>query len=106
MSCSGPDHSEITLGDDTEGADGGQGTAILAVQFVDPVTIDHQLALLAARQVEVVHQAVARIAVVPVAPAHTRAAVRRRIPLAVSRDHPIERRTSPLLAWALRLGCP
>jgi hypothetical protein len=42
---------EVLFGHDTEGADGGQGTAILAVQFIDTVTIDDQLALLAARQV-------------------------------------------------------
>jgi hypothetical protein len=44
---------ELLFGHDTKGADGGQGTAILAVEFVDTATIDDQLALLAARQVEV-----------------------------------------------------
>jgi hypothetical protein len=58
---------EVVFGHDPEGADGGQRTAILAIQLVYTVTINDQLALLSARQVEVVHQAVARIVVVPVA---------------------------------------
>jgi phosphoglycerate dehydrogenase-like enzyme len=57
---------ELVLGNDTEGADGGQCSAVLAVQFVNTVTINDQLALLAARQVEVAHQAVARIVIAPV----------------------------------------
>ena len=59
---------EVVFGDDPEGADGGQRAAVLAVQLVDAITINDQLPLLAARQVEVVHQAVARIVVVPVTP--------------------------------------
>jgi hypothetical protein len=48
----------------------------LAVQFVDSVAVYNQLALLAARHVQVVHQAVARILVVPVAlVVHARALV-------------------------------
>ena len=58
---------EVLFGHDTEGADGGQCTAVLAVQLVDTVTFKDQLALLAARQVEVAHQPVARVVVVPVA---------------------------------------
>jgi hypothetical protein len=57
---------EVVFGHDTEGADGGQRAAILAIQLVYTVTINDQLALLSARQVEVVCQAVARIVVVPV----------------------------------------
>jgi hypothetical protein len=53
--------SEVTLGDDSERADGRQGTAVFAIQFVDVLAVDHQLARVAARQVQVVHQAVARI---------------------------------------------
>jgi hypothetical protein len=33
--------SEITLGDDSEGTDCRQGTAVLAIQFVDVVAVDH-----------------------------------------------------------------
>jgi hypothetical protein len=57
---------ELLFGHNTEGADGGQCAAVLAVQLVGPITIDDQLALVAARQVEVVHQAIARIVLVPV----------------------------------------
>ena len=58
---------EILLGHDTEGADAGQCSAIVAVQFVDAITIDEQLALFAAWQIEVAHQSVVRIVIVPVA---------------------------------------
>ena len=61
-----PITSEITLGDDSERTDGRQGAAVLAIQFVDAVAVDHQLARVAARQVQVVHQAVARIVFRPV----------------------------------------
>jgi hypothetical protein len=36
-----PVASEITLGDDSERTDGRQGTAVLAIQFVDSVAVDH-----------------------------------------------------------------
>jgi hypothetical protein len=58
---------EIVLGHDTNGADDSQCSVVLAVQFVDTVTIKDQLALLAARDVEVAHQTVARVVIVPVA---------------------------------------
>ena len=58
---------EVLCGHNTEGAHDGEGTTVLTVQLVDATTINNQLALLAARQVEVAHQAVARIVVVPVA---------------------------------------
>ena len=61
-----PVTSEITLGDDSERTDGRQGTAVLAIQFVDSVAVNHQLARVAARQVQIVHQAVARIVFGPV----------------------------------------
>jgi uncharacterized protein (DUF983 family) len=54
----------VLCGHDPEGADGGQRAAVLAVQLVDAITINNELALLAEWQVEVVHQAVARIVVV------------------------------------------
>jgi hypothetical protein len=85
---------ELVLGNDTKGADRGQCSAVLAVQFVDTVTINDQLAFLPARQVEVAHQAVARIVVVPLAlVVHARPFVAA-IQLAVfAQITPIERRT-------------
>lgn len=58
---------QVVLGHDSEGADGRQRAAVLAVQFVHPVAVDHQLALLAPREVEVARQPVARVQVVAVA---------------------------------------
>jgi hypothetical protein len=67
---------EFVFGHDSERADGGQRAAVLAIQLVHTVAIDDQLALLAARQVEVVHQSVARIVIVSVAlVVHARALV-------------------------------
>jgi hypothetical protein len=57
---------EVLFGHDSERADGGQRAAVIGVQFVHPVTIDHQLALLAAWQIELVNQGVARVVVVSV----------------------------------------
>jgi hypothetical protein len=57
---------EVLFGHDTESADRGQRTAGLAIQLVHTVAVNDQLALLAARQVEVVHQSVAGIVIVPV----------------------------------------
>ena len=96
---------EVVLGHDPKGANGGQRAAVLAVQFVDSVAVYNQLALLAARQVEIVHQAVARIVVVPVAVVvHARALVAA-LPLAVvARITPSSVRHRPLLAWVLLFG--
>ena len=96
---------EVVFGHDPKGADGGQRAAVLAVQLVDTVAIDDQLALLAARQVEVVHQAVARIVVVPVAlVVHARPFVAA-IPLAVfARITPSSVGHRALLAWVLLFG--
>ena len=96
---------EVLFGHDPERADGGQRAAVLAVQLVDAVTIDDQLALLAARQVEVAHQAVARIVVVAVPlVVHARPSVVA-IPLAVfARITPSSVRHRSLLAWRLLFG--
>ena len=51
---------EGVFGHSPERTDGGQRPAMVAVQLVDVFTDHDQLALLAARQVEVVHQALAR----------------------------------------------
>jgi hypothetical protein len=52
---------EVLLRHDTERANRRKHAAVLAIQLVDSVAVDHQLARVAARQVQVVHQAVARI---------------------------------------------
>ena len=98
---------EVLFGHDPEGADGGQRAAVLAVQLVDAIAINDQLALLAARQVEVVHQAVARIVVVPVTlVVHARPPVVA-IPLAVfARITPSSVRHRPSLLGCCCLGCP
>ena len=96
---------EVVLGHDPEGADGGQRAAVLAVQFVDSVTVYHQLALLAARQVKVMHQAVVRFEVVPVAVVvHARALVAA-LPLAVvARTTPSSIRHRPSLVGCWLFG--
>jgi hypothetical protein len=58
---------EIVFRHDAKRADGSQRKAVLAVKLVDSIPVHDQFALVATRQVEVVHQAVARIVVVPVA---------------------------------------
>ena len=58
---------EVMLGHDAKSTDGGQGAAIVAVQLVDAVAVDDQFALVAAWQVEVAHQAIARISTVSIA---------------------------------------
>jgi hypothetical protein len=57
---------EVLFWHDTERADRGQRTAVGAVQLVDAVAIDNQLAFLAAWQIEVVNQGVARVVIVSV----------------------------------------
>jgi hypothetical protein len=60
---------------DPERADGGQRPAVLAVQLVDVITNHDQLALVPARQVEIPHQALARVVVAVPFVVHTFAAV-------------------------------
>jgi hypothetical protein len=92
MSCSGT----------TEGAHGGEGTTVLAVQLANAITSNDQFALLAARQIEVVSRADRGR---PGRARRTRAADRRRDPVhRTGADHPTERQTSPLLAWVLLFG--
>jgi hypothetical protein len=54
---------EVVFGHDAKGADSSQHAAVLAVQFVQTIADHDQLALLAARQVEVAHQPLARVVV-------------------------------------------
>ena len=67
---------EVALGHDTKGADSGQGAAVLAVQVEHAVAVHDQLALVAPRQIEVAHQAIAQVTVVSVPVfVHSRTAV-------------------------------
>jgi hypothetical protein len=50
-----------------ERADGGQRTAVLAVEFVDSIAVNDQFPLVVARQVQIARQAIARILVIAVA---------------------------------------
>ena len=89
---------EVLFGHHSERADGGERPAVLAIQLVDMVAIYNQLALLAARQVEIVHQADARF-VVPVAVVvHARALVAALPPAVVARITPSSVRHRALLA--------
>jgi hypothetical protein len=66
---------EVVLGHDPKGTHGGQRAAVVAVQLVNTATAHDQLALLAARQIEVVHQALARVVVAVPVVVHARTAV-------------------------------
>jgi hypothetical protein len=69
-------NSEFALWHNAERADHSECAAVLAIQLVDAVAVDDQFARLTARQVEVVHQPVARVVVGPVAlVVHARTAV-------------------------------
>ncbi len=54
---------EVVLRYDSKGADSGQRAAVVAVQLVHVVADHDQLALLAARQVEVAHETLTRVIV-------------------------------------------
>jgi hypothetical protein len=54
---------EIALGDDAEGADGGEHPAFGAVDFVHAIAFSHRAALTAAWQIEVLREHIARIAI-------------------------------------------
>ena len=96
---------EVLCGHDPEGADGSQRAAVLALQLVGAIAINDQLALLAARHVEVVHQAVARIVVVPVTLVeHARPPVVAAPLVVFARITPSSVRHRPLLAWVLLFG--
>jgi len=66
---------EVVLRHDPKGADGGQRAAVLAVQLIDVVTVHDQFASLAARQVKVPHEALARVVVAVPFVVHPLAAV-------------------------------
>jgi hypothetical protein len=58
---------QVMFRHDTKRADGGKGPAVFAVKLIDSVSVNDQFPLVTPRQVEVVHQAVARIVFIPVA---------------------------------------
>ena len=67
---------EILFRHDSERADRCKRPTVLAIQLVHPVAIDHELAVHAVRQIEVAHQAVARVLLVPVPTlVHSRTAI-------------------------------
>jgi hypothetical protein len=70
---------EVLFGQDSERADDGQRAAVSAIQLVHTVAIHDQLALFAARQIQIVHQRVARIVIVSVWPRALVSSVRTRV---------------------------
>ncbi len=58
---------KIMFWHDPKRTDGGQCTAVFAVKLVDSVAVNDQFPLVAARQVEVAHQAIPSIVFIPVA---------------------------------------
>ena len=96
---------EVPFGHDTEGPDSGQRAAVLAVQLVSAVAIDDQFALLAARQVDVVHQAVAGVVIIPVAlVVHARALIAATALSVLARISPSSVRHRSLLARVALFG--
>jgi hypothetical protein len=96
---------EVVLRHDSKGANGSERAALLAVQLVDMVTMHDQLALLAARQVEVSHQTFARVVFAIPFVVHACAAVL--LPVTVARViSRIEHGCPPDMAlrWVVREG--
>jgi len=54
---------EVALGHDAERADCRQCAAVLAIQLVQMIAVDDEFSRLAARQIKVVHQPIARVVV-------------------------------------------
>jgi hypothetical protein len=96
---------EIVFRHDAKRSDSSQRKAVFAVKLVDSIPFNDQFALVATRQVEVAHQAVARIVVVPVALIVHAGPAGVAISLAVfARITPSSVRHRPLLAWVLLFG--
>jgi hypothetical protein len=100
--------AEVLFGHDSERANGGESAAVLAIQIVHTVAIDNDLALLATRQVEVLHQRVARIVIISVRLAVDAGADVAAIPVVVlARIVPSSVRHGPSCSHSSRrLGCP
>lgn len=98
---------DVTFRHHAEGADGRQRAAVLVVQLVRAVAIDDQLALVAARQVEVVHKPIARVLIVPVAfVVHARPAVIELAPITVAHIVPSRIGHGRPPSMVLSFGCP
>ena len=96
---------EIVFWHDPKRTDGGQCAAVFAVKLVDSIAVNDQFALVAARQVEVAHQAVARIVFIPVARVvHARPFVAGIPRVVFARITPSSIRHRSLLAWVLLFG--
>jgi len=99
---------DLVFRHDAECADGGQRTAVFAVKLVDSIAIYDQLALVATRQVQVAHQAIARILIVSLARGvHARPLITAIPSLVIARITPssIGHRSLRCLRVAV-LGCP
>jgi hypothetical protein len=99
---------EVLFGHNSERADGCEGATVLAIQIIDSIAVEDQLAFIAARQVHVAHQSVTRVVIVSVpidigagsfvAAIHV-AVIARIVPSSV-------RHRSSLAHSSRRLGCP
>jgi hypothetical protein len=98
---------EIVFRHDTERTNSSQRSAVFAIELVDAVAIDDQLALVTARQVEIAHQAIPRIVFIAVARVIHAWPFIAAIPRVVSAwIGPSGVGHRPLLARRDRLGCP
>jgi hypothetical protein len=99
---------EVLFGYDSERADGGQRTAVLAVQLVHTVAIDDELAFVATWKIEVVKQRVTRFVTVSVSLAvDSRADVAATPVVVLARIVPSSVRHGPSFGHSSRrLGCP
>ena len=99
---------EVMLWHDSKRTDGSKRPTVFAAKLVDSVTVNDQFARIAARQVKVAHQPVARIMAVAVARVVHARLIRHRDPASpYSRGSP--HRASdivPSAACVLLLGCP
>jgi hypothetical protein len=100
---------QVVFRHDPKGADGGKRPAAFPVQLVHSVPIDDQFALVSARQVEIPHQRVPRIAVAPVARiVHAQPLVGSIPRLVFARIIPsgVRHRSLPALLFALSVKTP
>jgi hypothetical protein len=95
---------EVIFRHHSDRANCSQRAAVLAVQLVYPVAIEHELAFIAARQVHVAHQSVTRVVIIPVASVvHARPLVVAIQPAELGRIIPSSVRHKPSL-WVAPVG--
>ena len=93
---------QIALGHDPKRADGRQRAALVAVDLVDAVALANRPTLASARQVEILREDVARVAVlVPIAIAAATTTADAAVPQRHGRGHRFEDRIGP--TWAIAL---